>query len=83
MTTAAVFAFVMSWNEFIAALVFMSREESFTVPVMLTGVLTCRFGTVDWGALQAGVIVSIIPCVVIYLLLQKYYVSGLLSGAAK
>jgi len=37
----------------------------------------------DWGALQAGVIVSIIPCILIYLLLQRYYVSGLLSGAVK
>jgi multiple sugar transport system permease protein len=33
--------------------------------------------------LQAGVTVAIIPCVLIYLLLQKYYVSGLLSGAVK
>jgi multiple sugar transport system permease protein len=83
MVTVALFAFIMSWNEFIAALIFMSRESSFTVPVMLTGVSTGNFGTVDWGALQAGVIVSIVPCVAIYVLLQRYYVSGLLSGAVK
>lgn len=81
--TVALFAFIMSWNEFIGALVFMSRETSFTVPVMLTGVSTGRFRSMDWGALQAGVIVSIIPCILIYLLLQRYYVSGLLSGAVK
>jgi multiple sugar transport system permease protein len=83
MVTVALFAFITSWNEFIAALVFMSRETSFTVPVMLTGVSTGNFGTIDWGALQAGVIVSIIPCVLIYVLLQRFYVSGLLSGAVK
>jgi multiple sugar transport system permease protein len=83
MVTVSLFAFIMSWNEFIAALVFMSRETSFTVPVMLTGVSSGIFGVVDWGALQAGVIVSILPCVLIYLLLQRYYVSGLLSGAVK
>jgi len=83
MVTVSLFAFIMSWNEFIAALVFMSRETSFTVPVMLTGVSTGRFRIMDWGALQAGVIVSIIPCVLIYLLLQRYYVSGMLSGAVK
>jgi multiple sugar transport system permease protein len=33
--------------------------------------------------LQAGVMISILPCVAIYLLLQRYYVSGLLSGAVK
>jgi multiple sugar transport system permease protein len=83
MVTVALFAFIMSWNEFLAALIFMSRETSFTVPIMLTGVSTGDFGAVDWGALQAGVIVSIIPCAIIYLLLQKYYVSGFLSGAVK
>lgn len=83
MVTVSLFAFIMSWNEFIAALVFMSRETSFTVPVMLTGVSTGIFGVVDWGALQAGVIVSIVPCVAIYLMLQRYYVSGLMSGAVK
>jgi multiple sugar transport system permease protein len=83
LVTVSLFAFIMSWNEFIGALVFMSRETSFTVPVMLTGVSTGRFRIMDWGALQAGVIVSIIPCVLVYLLLQRYYVSGLLSGTGK
>jgi|TARA_B110000211_G_C14089113_1_gene558046 multiple sugar transport system permease protein len=83
MVTVALFAFIMSWNEFLAALIFMSKESSFTVPIMLTGVAYGDFGMVDWGALQAGVIISIIPCALIYILLQKYYVSGFLSGAVK
>ena len=40
-------------------------------------------GGTDWGMLQAGVTISILPCVAIYLMLQKYYVSGLLNGAVK
>jgi ABC-type glycerol-3-phosphate transport system permease component len=39
------------------------------------------YGSTDWGILQAGVIIFIIPCIPVYLLLQKYYVSGLMSGA--
>ncbi len=39
---------------------------------MLVSVRAGRYGAVDWGALQAGVILSILPCVLIYLLLQKY-----------
>ncbi|MEZ5670515.1 MAG: carbohydrate ABC transporter permease, partial [Alphaproteobacteria bacterium] len=73
--TVALFAFIMSWNEFIAALIFMSDEGSFTVPIMLTGVATGDFGTINWGALQAGVIISILPCALVYVLLQKYYIS--------
>ncbi len=71
------------WNEFIAALIFMNKETEFTVPIMLVGVRQGHFGAVDWGALQAGVVISIVPRFLIYLLLQKYYVSGLLSGAIK
>jgi multiple sugar transport system permease protein len=81
--TLILFAFITSWNEFIAALIFMGKETRFTVPVMLVGVRQGHFGAVDWGALQAGVVISIVPCLLIYALLQKHYVSGLLSGAAK
>jgi len=81
--TLVLFAFITSWNEFIGALIFMNRESGFTVPVMLVGVRSGHFGAVDWGAVQAGVVISILPCFLIYLLLQKYYVSGFLSGAIK
>jgi multiple sugar transport system permease protein len=81
--TVTLFAFITSWNEFIAALIFMNKETAFTIPIMLVGVRQGHFGAVDWGALQAGVVVSILPCLAIYLLLQRYYVSGFLSGAIK
>jgi len=83
LVTVALFAFITSWNEFLAALIFMNKETSFTIPILLVSVRTGHLGAVDWGALQAGVMISIIPCVLIYVLLQKYYVSGLLSGAVK
>jgi len=83
LVTVALFAFINSWNEFLAALVFMNREFSFTVPILLVSVRTGDHGAVDWGALQASIVLSIIPCLVIYLALQRYYISGLLSGAVK
>jgi multiple sugar transport system permease protein len=81
--TVTLFAFITSWNEFLAALIFMNKETAFTVPIMLVGVRQGHFGAIDWGALQAGVVVSILPCLAIYLLLQRYYISGFLSGAIK
>ena len=83
MVTVALFAFIASWNEFLAALIFMNKETAFTVPIMLVSVRTGHFGTVDWGALQAGIMVSVLPCALVYVFLQKYYVSGLLGGAVK
>jgi multiple sugar transport system permease protein len=54
------------------------------LPVILAAARTeTSLGGTDWGMLQAGVTISIIPCIGVYLLLQKYYVSGLLSGAVK
>jgi multiple sugar transport system permease protein len=44
---------------------------------------TTSLGGTDWGVLQAGVTISIVPCVLVYLLLQRYYVAGLTSGAIK
>jgi multiple sugar transport system permease protein len=81
--TVGLFAFIASWNEFLSALIFMNKETSFTVPIMLISVRSGKYGAVDWGALQAGVILSILPCVLIYLLLQRYYVAGFLNGAVK
>lgn len=82
--TVALFAFIMSWNEFLGALVMMSRGARFTLPLILaTSRTETSLGGTDWGMLQAGITISIIPCVVVYLLLQRYYVSGLMSGAVK
>lgn len=82
--TVALFAFITSWNEFLGALVMLNKGEMFTLPLVLAASRTVNMlGGTDWGMLQAGVTISIIPCIGIYLLLQKYYVSGLLSGAVK
>jgi multiple sugar transport system permease protein len=82
--TVVLFAFIMSWNEFLGALVMMSKSSSFTLPLILAAARTeTSLGGTDWGMLQAGITISIVPCVVVYLLLQRYYVSGLMSGAVK
>ena len=68
----------------LGALVVMSRSSKFTLPVILaTSRTETSLGGTDWGMLQAGITISIIPCVLVYLLLQRYYVSGLMSGAVK
>ena len=82
--TVALFAFIMSWNEFLGALVMMSNGAKFTLPLVLAAARTeTSLGGTDWGMLQAGITISIVPCVAVYLLLQRYYVSGLMSGAVK
>jgi len=81
--TVILFAFITSWNEFLAALIFMNKETQFTIPIWTVSVRTGRLGAVDWGALQASLVIAILPCIAVYVLLQKYYVSGFLAGAVK
>jgi multiple sugar transport system permease protein len=82
--TVSLFAFITSWNEFLAALVVMNKDSAFTLPLILAAARQqTSIGGTDWGMLQAGVTISIIPCMAFYLLLQKYYVSGFLNGAIK
>jgi len=81
--TVALFAFLNTWNEFLAALVLMTDQAKFTLPILMTAVQSGRFGAVDWGAVQAGVTVMMIPCLILFLLLQRYYIRGLTAGAVK
>lgn len=81
--TIALFAFINSWNEFFIALVALNDNNSYTLPVALVNAYTGPYNTIDWGALQAGVTVTMVPCILIFALLQRYYVSGLISGAVK
>jgi multiple sugar transport system permease protein len=82
--TVSLFAFITSWNEFLGALVMMNRGAIFTLPLILANARQeTSIGGTDWGMLQAGITISIIPCILFYVLLQKYYVSGFTSGAVK
>jgi multiple sugar transport system permease protein len=81
--TVGIYAFLNAWNEFLAALIFMTREDMFTLPILLVTVRSGYYGAIDWGALQAGVTITILPCIILFLLLQRYYVRGLMGGATK
>ncbi|MBA2961633.1 MULTISPECIES: carbohydrate ABC transporter permease [Ramlibacter] len=79
--SAGIFAFTLSWNEFIYALTFISSSEVKTVPV---GVVTelVEGDVYHWGALMAGALFGSLPVAVIYSFFVEYYVSGL-TGAVK
>lgn len=81
--TVGLFAFFNSWNEFLAALIFMTDSSKFTLPVMLLNASSGQYGAIDWGMIQSGITLSMLPCLVLFLLLQRYYVSGLAAGAVK
>jgi multiple sugar transport system permease protein len=79
--SAGIFAFTLSWNEFIYALTFIQSSENKTVPV---GVLTelVRSDVYEWGALMAGALIGSLPVVVLYSFFVEHYVSSM-TGAVK
>jgi multiple sugar transport system permease protein len=81
--TVALFAFLSSWNEYLAPLIFLNDGTKYTLPVMLVNMRYASFNILDIGSLQAGVVVSMIPCLFVYLMLQRFYVNGLVTGALR
>ncbi|CAN5467342.1 carbohydrate ABC transporter permease [soil metagenome] len=81
--TIGLFAFLLAWNEFFAALILLTNESTFTLPILLLSARQGLWFTIEWGSLQAGVVITMIPCLVFYVLLQRYYIGGLQSGAVK
>ena len=79
---AALFAFTLSWNEFIYALTFTSSSEQITASVGVTSELI-RGDIYFWGSLMAGAVLGSIPIVILYVFFLDYYVSGLTAGAVK
>jgi multiple sugar transport system permease protein len=75
------FAFIGSWNNFLFALMFMSQQDRFTIPVGLS--YTIGEYNVDFGALAAGGVVAAVPVVLVFALIQRYLVQGLSAGAIK
>ena len=79
--SAGIFAFTLSWNEFIYALAFISSSENKTVPVAVLTQLV-EGDVYHWGALMAGALFGSLPVAVIYSFFVEYYVSSL-TGAVK
>lgn len=79
--SAGIFAFTLSWNEFIYALTFISSAENKTVPVaMITELIT--FDQYNWGGLMAGALIGSLPVAILYSFFVEHYVSSM-TGAVK
>jgi multiple sugar transport system permease protein len=79
--SAGIFAFTLSWNEFIYALVFLSTPERKTIPVGVVSELI-RGDIYFWGQLMAGALLGSIPVAFIYSFFVEHYVAGV-TGAVK
>ncbi|HEY5933541.1 MAG TPA: sugar ABC transporter permease [Kofleriaceae bacterium] len=75
------FSFMTAWNEFIMASTFMTNQTKYTLPVLIQSSVT-EFSA-DWGLFAAGAVVTSIPVMIAFYVLQRYLVGGLTAGAVK
>jgi len=81
--TTLLYTFLTSWTEFLGALTLLTSTNKLTLSVALLEVENGTFGSVNYGYLVAGAVISMIPTVVLYISLQRYYVGGLTAGSVK
>jgi len=79
--TLAIFTFVAAWNDFLWPLIVTNTDSMRTLPVGLA--MLSRKNTMNWSATMAGAVITVIPMLTVFAVLQRRFVEGLTSGAVK
>lgn len=81
LVTAGVLTAYFAWNEFLFAVVFVNSDSSRTIPA---GLMSFRDAlSTEWGVLLAGLVIAALPIIIVFLLLQRYFVAGIAAGSVK
>jgi multiple sugar transport system permease protein len=81
--TVALFAFLAAWNDFITPLILINDSSKAPLSLAITTLRQQTMGVIDYGSLEAGVVVMALPCLILFFALQGQYVRGFMSGAIK
>lgn len=79
--SSGIFAFTMSWNEFLYSSIIMTSEKMRTLPVGIASFVTSY--DIRWDSIMASSVLAAIPVVIIFRLIQDYFIEGMTSGAVK
>ena len=80
-STVIIMTAYYAWNEFVFATIFVDSSKLRTIPV---GLMVFRDGLMtEWGVVLAGMVISCLPIIVLFLLMQKSFVRGMTAGAVK
>lgn len=81
LVTLALFTFIGTWNDFLWPLIAMTDDSMYTLPVSLANLM--KEYTKDPELMMAGSVVTIIPIMIVFLLMQKHYIKGIMMGSVK
>lgn len=82
LTVCAVFVFIWTWSDLLNPLIYLNSNDQFTVPIGLAN-LAGRAGNSQWNVLMAANLISIVPPVIVYFVLQKKLIGGIASVGLK
>lgn len=81
LVTLAIFTFMGTWNDFLWPLIVMTRQDMYTLPVALANLLGEH--APDPELMMAGSVITILPVLIVFMFLQKYYIQGIMLGGVK
>lgn len=79
--STGIMAFIMSWNEFLLSSVLINKESMKTLTVGLSNYISSTH--IDWGVIMALGTITTVPVILLFALVQKYFVEGMTAGAVK
>lgn len=80
--TQAIFTFVNSWNNLFLPLILLTRQEKYTMPIMVS-LLKGDIYKTEYGAIYMGLTLTVLPLFIVYFLLSKYIIAGVALGGVK
>ena len=81
LVTLALFTFMGAWNDFLWPLIILTRDSMYTLPVALANLMGEHVQ--DTEMMMAGSVITILPVLIVFLTLQKYYIRGIMLGSVK
>jgi multiple sugar transport system permease protein len=83
LVTLAVLTFLTSWNDFLWPLIVLTDQSMYTLPVALATLARTAEHVQDTELMMAGAVLTVLPVLVLFLALQRYYIRGILMGSIK
>jgi multiple sugar transport system permease protein len=79
--TVAIFAFVVSWNDYLFPVILLSSPDNQTIPVGIAGWTSAY--SINWGQISAASMMTVVPVILFFALVGRFFVQGLAAGAVK
>jgi multiple sugar transport system permease protein len=81
LVTLAILTFLATWNDFMWPLIVLSEQKLYTLPVAVAGL--SREFVQDYELVMAGAVITVLPVLLLFLAMQRYYIAGILAGSVK